>query len=76
MNKYLRSVYTDGSIYFVSNPLPKKGEAIKIRLRALSGNDFSKVILFTKLDGVSIYKDMEVVETKNGVDYYECEVTC
>ena len=28
MNKYLKSVYTDGSIYFVSNPLPKKGEAI------------------------------------------------
>jgi alpha-glucosidase len=76
MNKYLKSVYTDGSIYFVSNPLPKKGEAIKIRLRALTGNNFSKVILFTKLDGVSIYKDMEVVETKNGLDYFECEVTC
>lgn len=76
MNKYLRSVYTDGSKYFVSNPLPKKGETIKIRLRALSGNDFSKVILFTKLDGVSIYKDMSVVERKNGLDYFECEVTC
>lgn len=76
MNKYLRSVYTDGSIYFVSNPLPKKGETIKIRLRALSGNDFKKVILFTKLDGVSIYKDMEVVEQINGLDYFECEVTC
>lgn len=76
MDKYLRSVYTDGSIYFVSNPLPKKGETIKIKLRALSGNGFSKVVLFTKLDGVSIYKDMHVVEKKNGLDYFECEVTC
>ena len=39
MFQWLDSVYSDGSKYYVSNPFPKKGETISIRLRMLSNPD-------------------------------------
>ena len=38
MKEILNSIYTDGSCYFVSNPNPKKGETIRIKIRVLENN--------------------------------------
>ena len=33
MEKWLESVYSDGSSYFVSNPEPELGEEVAVRIR-------------------------------------------
>ena len=51
-NNWLKSVYSDGSKWFVSNPLPKKGEKITIALQLQEDTPVTSVFLKTKLNGV------------------------
>ena len=53
-NDWLKSVYSDGSKWFVSNPLPKKGEKITIALQVLEDSPVTSVYLKTKLKFLSV----------------------
>lgn len=76
MNKeiFLNSIYSDGSKYFVSNPLPKMGEKIVIAVQMLENADVCSVYLQAKYNGVPIPKKMTCVASKNGISRYELEV--
>lgn len=77
MKKYewLDSVYSDGSKFFVSNPYPKSGETISIKLRVAQNEDLDHVLLKSKEHGRETFYEMELVESKHGLDYYSCDVT-
>lgn len=75
MKDYLKSIYTDGSKDFVSNPLPKKGEEITIRLRVLKNNEIKAILFRTKLNGVEyITKMQKIIDESKFVDYYETKI--
>lgn len=75
MKEYLESIYTDGSKDFVSNPLPKKGEEITIRLRTLKNNQIKAILFRTKLNGVEYIKKMDKIDSESClVDYYETKI--
>lgn len=73
MIKWLDSIYTDGSKYFVSNPLPTKGEEITIKLRVIKTAPIKNILFRTKLNGVEIIKPMEKVSDEY-VDYYQVKI--
>ncbi|PXV91216.1 alpha-glucosidase [Lachnotalea glycerini] len=75
MFQWLDSVYSDGSKYYVSNPFPKKGETISIRLRMLSNPDIKHVLLRTKEFGIEQLYTMNLFEKKNGLTYFTYDVT-
>lgn len=75
MKKWLESVYSDGSKYFVSNPLPKKAETIKIKIRLIEQEEVKHIFLRTKINGVEKLISMEKDSMVNGLAYYSCEVT-
>ncbi len=75
MREWLASVYSDGSKYFVSNPLPKKGEKITISLRCIVNEDLKHVILRGKVNGAEQLITMEKDRVENGLQFYSCKVT-
>lgn len=75
MEKWLESLYTDGSKYFVSNPLPKKGEKIKISLRVSKDSEIDTIFLRTKINGVEDLFEMKKDYTTNYLDYYSVYIT-
>lgn len=70
MEKWLESLYTDGSKYFVSNPLPKKGEKIKIYIRVYEDSPVRSIYIKTKLNGVEMIFKMNKEYVKSGLTYY------
>ncbi len=74
MEQWLKSIYTDGTKYFVSNPLPKKGEEVTISIRMLDGAPIKGVILRTKLNGIEHLLAMEKYKVKNNLAYYKTSV--
>jgi alpha-glucosidase len=75
MEPWLTSAFTDGTKYFVSNPLPRKGERIDIFFRVLEDAPVTGVILRAKQNGVEILTTMEKSYVKNGLQYYKAAVT-
>lgn len=77
MKDWLKSIYTDGSKDFVSNPLPKKGETIKIEIRVLKNAPIKNILFRTKLNGVETIIPMEKLVSKeeDTVCYYQIKVT-
>lgn len=74
MEQWLKSIYTDGTKYFVSNPLPRKGEEVTISIRMLDGAPIRGVILRTKLNGIEHLLPMEKYKVKNNLAYYKTSV--
>lgn len=76
MKDYLKSIYTDGSRDFVSNPLPKKGEEVTIKLRVLKNEEIKAILFRTKLNGVEIIRKMEkvIINENDLVDYYQISI--
>lgn len=72
---WLDSIYSDGSKYFVSNPLPKKGETIKIYLRLFKESPVTNIFLQTKINGVESLIPMKKEFEENELAYYLCEAT-
>ena len=72
--EWLDSVYSDGSKYFVSNPCPKKGEAVKIALQIQENSPVKNVFLCGKKNGIRIDIKMQKVGSKNGLCRYEGEI--
>ena len=75
MENWFESLYTDGSKYFVSNPLPKKGEEIKIYIRAYEDSPIKGIWLKGSFNGVERLIKMEKEFTENFLCYYSCKVT-
>ncbi|MCL2378632.1 MAG: alpha-amylase family glycosyl hydrolase [Defluviitaleaceae bacterium] len=74
MEKWLNSAYTDCTKYFVSNPLPKKGEKIEISFRLLESAPVTNIFLRTKQNGVEILNEMYKDYVKNGLQYYKTSI--
>ena len=74
MEQWLNSIYTDGTKYFVSNPLPKKGEEVTISIRMLEDSPAIAVLLRTKLNGIEQLITMEKYKVKNKLAYYKASV--
>ena len=74
INNWLDSVYSDGSCNFVSNPLPKKGETISIKIRFKENSPVTSVFFRTKQNGIEVLKKMNFVELKNGLAYYSVDI--
>ncbi|MCL2216660.1 MAG: alpha-amylase family glycosyl hydrolase [Defluviitaleaceae bacterium] len=75
MEDWLNSAYTDGTKYFVSNPLPAKGEEIEIFFRILENAPVTNVFLRAKQNGVEVLNEMEKAYVKNGLQYYKKSIT-
>lgn len=71
---WLKSIYSDGSINFVSNPTPKKGEKIKISIRLMENSPARYVFFQGKFNGVGQPKKMEKERAENGLSYYSIDV--
>ena len=66
-DSWLSSIYSDGSIRFVTNPTPKKCEKISIFLQYSSDSPVKSVLLQGKFNGVGHPRPMKKVEEKNGL---------
>lgn len=71
---FLESIYSDGSKFFVSNPLPKTGDLTTIALQMLDTPDIQSVFLQAKYNGVSIPKKMGLLAVTDGLARYEITV--
>jgi alpha-glucosidase len=75
MKNWINSAYTDGTKYFVSNPLPQKGETITISFRILEAAPVTKIFLRSKQNGVEILDEMMKCRAENGLQYYSKTAT-
>lgn len=73
MKNWIESVYSDGSKFFVSKPLPKRGEAIDIYLRVFDESPLNGVFLRTKINGVENIIEMKKDYVEKGLAYYKAE---
>jgi alpha-glucosidase len=64
------SIYSDGSKHFVTNPKPKLGEKIKIKLRVLAESPVEDVILRCKINGNAHFFAMEKERVEGKFIYY------
>jgi alpha-glucosidase len=74
MNNWLDTIYSNGSKYFVSNPNPKKGETVQIKIRVIEDSPVEGVVIVYKRNGIQVFDEMELLETKNGFIYYAYSV--
>lgn len=72
---WLDSIYSDGSRYFVSNPLPEKGETITVAVQAAAASPVVSVLFRTKLNGTERLFKMTEAGERDGLARYETEVT-
>lgn len=73
-NDWLQSVYSDSTENFVSNPCPRKGETITIRLRMEENDKIREVFLRTREFGIENRIRMEQVSSQRGLRIYEASV--
>lgn len=72
---WLESVYSDGSRYFVSNPLPAKGETVTVSVRMAADAPVRAVFLRAKVNGVEEKRRMARASVRDGLAYYETQIT-
>lgn len=75
MEKWLESVYSDGTAAFVSNPSPKLGETVTIRLRMYANHPVKHVFLRSCPNGAERVEEMHLADTAHGLVYYEAPLT-
>lgn len=74
MEKWVDTIYTDGSKYFISNPQAKVGEPIAIYIRIASYAPVEKIIIQYRINGMMIQKKMKKSYMLNGLQYYRVVV--
>lgn len=74
MNRILNSIYHDSTINYVSNPFPKIGEEIKIKVRFLKNEKIHNVFLRYRKYGEEVIQEMNFDYEKNGLVYYSTSV--
>lgn len=71
---WTQSIYSDGSKYFVSNPLPVKGEEITLSIQFSEKAPVTNVFFKGKINGIDHPRKMEKCGVKNGLVRYEIKV--
>lgn len=74
MNSLLRSIYSDGTRTFVSNPEPARGETVTIRIRMRKETPIRHVLLWHRQNGAQDITDMTVEKERNGLVYYSTDI--
>ena len=74
MENWLQSIHSDGTKTFLSNPLPKLGETVKVRLRLSEHSPVKHVLLLAFPNGIDDFHEMSVLKTEHGLTYYETEI--
>lgn len=69
------TIFADSGRYFVSNPLPEKGETITLWLRICEWSPVKQIILRTKLNGVEVLLPMAWDYSREGLAYFKTSVT-
>lgn len=72
---WMESVYSDGTCYFVSNPIPKLGEKIAIYLRMHISSPVNHVFLRMVNNGAEHLELMELDHIEKGLAYYKASCT-
>lgn len=72
--KWLESVYSDGSSFFVSNPQPEFGETVTVKLRVYADAPVRHAILRSVHNGVGYTQEMTRGEVSHGLAYYSAEL--
>ena len=70
MKKWLRSVYSDSTRYFVSKPNPSIGDSLTIRLQMQKNKEIKKVLLRYREFGVEQLREMKLREEGGFFQYY------
>ena len=74
MEQWLESVYSDGTAAFVSNPSPKMGETVTIRIRMYADAPVKCVFLRHLPNGAEYLTQMQVEKREKGLVYYAAKV--
>ena len=74
MNNWLDSIYSDGTLDFVSSKTPAIGEKVRISLRLLNDSPIDKIFVRRIRNGAEEYIEMEKEKSIFGLDYY-CATT-
>lgn len=74
MEKWLESVYSDGTAAFVSNPSPSLFETIRIRIRMYEDAPVRHVFLRSIPNGTERLDEMHIAGREHGLVYYEADL--
>lgn len=72
---WLRSIHHDGSEAFVSNPHPRLGEKIHLKLRCAQNAPVSRVYIRTSPDGEQAFRRMEPAGQSSPVQWWQTSLT-
>lgn len=72
--EWLKSVYSDSTENFVSNPYPKKGETVTFSLRMLKNDDIRHVFLRAREYGVECLHEMKSLHEEDALVYFEVNI--
>ena len=75
MRDWTKSIYSDGTEGYVSNPAPEMGEEITISLSLMSGAPVSDVLLWRIVNGAETYTPMVREKSSDSLDYYCAKTT-
>lgn len=73
MDRWINSIYSDGTKGFVSACTPSIGEKVKISLRLLEGAPAEKIFLRRISNGAEQYIEMKLTKVLAGLAYYTAE---
>lgn len=74
MEKWLESVYSDGTDQFVSNPQPNIGDKVKLSIRFYEDAPVEHVLLRYTPNGSEHLLEAKKEKTENGLVYYSVEI--
>ncbi len=75
MEFWTRSIYSDGTGAFVSNPLPALGEEVVIRVRCFADAPVEGVFLRQMVNGGEKWVQMEKESVSGPLQYYAAKIT-
>ena len=74
MEQWLESVYSDGSAAFVSDPSPRLGETVRVRIRFYEDAPVRGVVVRTSPNGGEMLIEAKLARVRNGLVWYEAEL--
>ena len=75
MDKWLESVYSDGTEEFVSSPSPEFFETVSVRVRMYADAPVRHVLLRSLHNGAERVIEARVAKTERGLNYFEAPLT-
>ena len=70
MHTWLESIYSDGSAAFVSDPSPRMGDRVTVRIRFYEDAPVRAVVLRTMPNGQNIWIDLQEEKRERGFVYW------